>query len=94
MGYIGPVIFQGQQRKRRGLCYDQHYVKAVTSTMILPDTPLCAMQWHILRPSYGKEVHMAEALKAVVWRLIEEVWHQGHLQVIDEIIAPTYVRHT
>jgi steroid delta-isomerase-like uncharacterized protein len=37
---------------------------------------------------------MSEALKAVVWRLLEEIWHQGNLQVIDEIIAPNYVRHT
>jgi hypothetical protein len=31
---------------------------------------------------------MSEALKAVVWRLLDEIWHQGNLQVIDEIIAP------
>lgn len=37
---------------------------------------------------------MSEALKAVVWRFVEEVWHQGNLQVIDEVIAPNYVRHT
>ena len=37
---------------------------------------------------------MSEALKAVVWRFLEEIWHQGNLQVIDEIIAPNYVRHT
>ena len=37
---------------------------------------------------------MSEALKAVVWRLLEDIWHQGNLQVIDEIIAPNYVRHT
>ena len=37
---------------------------------------------------------MSEALKAVVWRFLEEIWHQGNLQVIDEVIAPNYVRHT
>ena len=37
---------------------------------------------------------MSEALKAVVWRFLEEIWHQGNLQVIDEIIASNYVRHT
>ena len=30
---------------------------------------------------------MSEAFKAVVWRLLEEIWHQGNLQVIDEIIV-------
>jgi steroid delta-isomerase-like uncharacterized protein len=36
----------------------------------------------------------SEALKAVVWRFLDEIWHQGNLQVIDEVIAPNYVRHT
>jgi predicted ester cyclase len=34
---------------------------------------------------------MSEANKAVIRRIVEEVWHQGNLSVIDELYAPNYV---
>ncbi len=34
-----------------------------------------------------------EENKALSRRLIEEVWNQGNLAVIDELIAPNYVDH-
>jgi predicted ester cyclase len=34
-----------------------------------------------------------EAHKAVVRRLIEEVWNQGNLDVADELISPRMVEH-
>ena len=37
---------------------------------------------------------MSEEPTAVVRRFIEEIWHQGHLEAIEEVIAPNYVRHT
>ena len=36
---------------------------------------------------------MSEGNKNVVRRLFEEVWNQGHVQVTDELIAPTYTHH-
>ena len=36
---------------------------------------------------------MSEANKAIVRRLIEEVWNEGKLSVIDEIHASDYVGH-
>jgi ketosteroid isomerase-like protein len=36
---------------------------------------------------------MSESNKAIVRRLFEEVWNKGHVQVTDELIAPTYMRH-
>jgi steroid delta-isomerase-like uncharacterized protein len=36
---------------------------------------------------------MSEANKVIVRRLFEEVWNRGHLQVTDELFAPTYVHH-
>jgi steroid delta-isomerase-like uncharacterized protein len=35
-----------------------------------------------------------EEHKAVIWRFIAAIWHQGQFEVIDEVIAPTYVYHT
>jgi steroid delta-isomerase-like uncharacterized protein len=35
----------------------------------------------------------AEANKAVVRRYLEEVWNQGNLAAIDELVAPTFVLH-
>src|SRR5690349_9248558 len=35
----------------------------------------------------------SEANKTVARRLIEEVWNQGNLALIDELIAPQYARH-
>jgi predicted ester cyclase len=37
---------------------------------------------------------MSQALKGVVERFIEEIWHKGNLNSIGEFIAPGYVRHT
>jgi predicted ester cyclase len=37
---------------------------------------------------------MSQALKAVVERFIEEIWHKGNLSVVGEFIAPDYIRHT
>lgn len=34
-----------------------------------------------------------EQHKAIVRRMIEEPWNQGHLEVLDEICAPTYTIH-
>jgi steroid delta-isomerase-like uncharacterized protein len=36
---------------------------------------------------------MSEQNKTNVRRLFEEVWNKGNVQVIDELIAPTYTHH-
>ena len=36
---------------------------------------------------------MSEGNKNAVRRLFEEVWNKGHVQVTDELIAPTYTHH-
>jgi len=36
---------------------------------------------------------MSEQNKTNVRRLFEEVWNKGHMQVTDELIAPTYTHH-
>ena len=36
----------------------------------------------------------AAAHKAVVWRSIAAIWHQGQVEALEEVIAPTYVHHT
>ena len=36
---------------------------------------------------------MSEELKAVVRRFLEEIWHKGNLDAIEEFIAPNYIRH-
>jgi steroid delta-isomerase-like uncharacterized protein len=36
---------------------------------------------------------MSEGNKVIVRRLFEEVWNKGHLQVTDELFAPTYTHH-
>jgi steroid delta-isomerase-like uncharacterized protein len=36
---------------------------------------------------------MSESNKAVVRRLIEEVWNKGNLQVADELYSPSYAHH-
>jgi steroid delta-isomerase-like uncharacterized protein len=36
---------------------------------------------------------MSESNKAVVRRLIEEVWNKGNLQVADELYGPSYTHH-
>ena len=36
---------------------------------------------------------MSEQNKTNVRRLFEEVWNKGHVQVADELIAPTYTHH-
>ena len=35
----------------------------------------------------------AEEHKAVVWRFIATIWHQGQFETIEEVLAPTYVHH-
>ena len=37
---------------------------------------------------------VAEEHKAVVWRSIAAIWHQGQFEAIEEVMAPTYVHHT
>ena len=37
---------------------------------------------------------MSEALKAIIRRFTEEIWHKGNLDAIEAFIAPNYVRHT
>lgn len=37
---------------------------------------------------------MNAANRAVIVRYFEEVWNRGHLEVLDEIIAPDYVNHS
>ena len=34
------------------------------------------------------------AHKQLIIRYFEEVWNQGHLNVLDEIIAPNYINHS
>jgi predicted ester cyclase len=34
-----------------------------------------------------------EKLKATTYQIVEEVWNQGKVSVLDEIYAPNYVRH-
>src|ERR1700726_5192540 len=36
---------------------------------------------------------MSEQNKTNVRRLFEEVWNKGHMQVTDELFAPTYTHH-
>jgi steroid delta-isomerase-like uncharacterized protein len=36
---------------------------------------------------------MSDSNKAVVRRLMEEVWNKGNLQVADELISPNYSHH-
>jgi steroid delta-isomerase-like uncharacterized protein len=36
---------------------------------------------------------MSEQNKSSVRRLFEEVWNKGHVQVADELFAPTYTHH-
>jgi hypothetical protein len=38
-------------------------------------------------------VELAEDRKAVVRRLIDEVYNAGKLDVVDELVAPEWVRH-
>jgi len=47
--------------------------------------------WHAMQPSVSRA---AEAHKAVVWRYIAAIWHQGQLEILEEVIAPTFVYHT
>jgi steroid delta-isomerase-like uncharacterized protein len=37
---------------------------------------------------------MSEENKALIHRFLEEIWHQGNLDAIEEFIAPNYIRHT
>jgi len=44
-----------------------------------------------MQPSRSRVV---EAHKAVVWRAIVALWHQGQFAALDEVMAPTLVYHT
>jgi steroid delta-isomerase-like uncharacterized protein len=46
-----------------------------------------------LKSNFLERVTMSESNKAVVRRVIEEVWNKGNLQVADELFAPTYTHH-
>lgn len=43
-----------------------------------------------MRPGVSRR---AEGHKVLVRRYIAAIWHQGHPEVIEEVIAPTYVHH-
>jgi steroid delta-isomerase-like uncharacterized protein len=43
------------------------------------------------RGAEGKELIMSEQNKAVSKRILEEVFNQGKLQLIDELVAPNFV---
>jgi steroid delta-isomerase-like uncharacterized protein len=45
------------------------------------------------KESHMNDVSTIEANKAIARRWSEELWSQGKLEVADEIVAPTYVRH-
>ena len=47
--------------------------------------------WHAMQRGFSRE---PEAHKAMVWRAIAAIWHQGQVEAIEEVIAPTYVYHT
>jgi len=44
-----------------------------------------------VQPSHARAI---EAHKAVLWRTIAALWHQGQWAVLDEVMAPTVVSHT
>lgn len=44
-----------------------------------------------MQPSRARAL---ESHKAVVWRAIVTLWHQGQFTVLDEVMAPTLVYHT
>ena len=46
---------------------------------------------HAMQHGLSRE---AEARKAVVWRFIAAIWHQGRFELLDDLIAPTYIHHT
>ena len=41
----------------------------------------------------GGGLGMSEGNKAVVRRLVEEVWNKGNLDLADDIVDPSYIRH-
>ena len=43
--------------------------------------------------STWEEITVSEAHKAVLRRVYEEVWNQGNLALVDELLAPDYVGH-
>jgi predicted ester cyclase len=46
---------------------------------------------HAMQPGRARAI---EAHKAVVWRAIVAIWHQGQYTVLDEVMAPTLVYHS
>jgi steroid delta-isomerase-like uncharacterized protein len=45
-------------------------------------------------PSLGKERSSAAQNERLIRRYFEEVWNQGRLEILDELLAPDYVNHT
>lgn len=43
--------------------------------------------------STWEEITMSEAHRAAIRRVYEEVWNQGNLAVVDELLAPDYIGH-
>ena len=50
--------------------------------------------WEGLRAMQRGFSRESEEHKAVVWRSIAAIWHQGQCEAIEEVIAPTYIHHT
>jgi len=44
--------------------------------------------------SEERSIMSADSNRTVIVRYVEEIWNQGRLDVIDEIIAPDYVNHS
>jgi predicted SnoaL-like aldol condensation-catalyzing enzyme len=47
------------------------------------------------QPSVANEegADMSEQNKALVRRIVDEVWNRGNLEVVDETFAPDYTEH-
>ena len=45
------------------------------------------------RNTKKESAQSAEEMTSVITRWTEEVWHQGKLDVVPELLGPTYVRH-
>jgi len=46
-----------------------------------------------MRAMQSSVSRVSEQRKAVVRRFIAAIWHQGHPEALEEVIAPTYVHH-
>jgi steroid delta-isomerase-like uncharacterized protein len=47
-----------------------------------------------MRPERGSSSTAAEHNERLGRRYFEEVWNQGRLDVLDELLAPAYIKHT